>query len=281
MAVSKSGKSAKKNVKKTAGKSSRKTAKKPVKSKMPKRNKKKRSGRKALIVTGIVVLICIAGGVAYLLTNINFIVKSAIEKYGSRATQTAVRVQGVDIHLKNGAGDIRGLTVASPKGYDAKHAFSLGQIGVDLDLKSLTGDEIRIEDIIIRAPHVFAEINHDNKNNLMEIKNNLPSGRGSAYKTTKTDGKEVRLFIRRIRFSEGKIDAAVIPLDRAYELKMPAFEMTNLRGTPSQIASQVIGRICNMALYEVKKMGVGKQIHSGLEKQKKKATDKVKGWLKR
>ena len=281
MAASKSGKSAKKRSSKAARKPAKKTIQKSSAAGKAKRKKKKGGSKKAILFTVVIALICLVIGVVYLLTNLNFIVKYAIEKYGSQATQTAVRVKGVDIHLKDAAGSIEGLTVANPKGYNAKHAFSLGKIRVDLDLKSLTGDEIRIEDILIRAPHIFAEVNRDQKSNLMEIKGNLPSGRGSGSKSSKKEGKEARLYIRRIRFSEGKIDAAVVSLNREYELKMPAFEMTNLRGTPSQIASQIISRVCNLALYEVKKMGVGKQLQSGFEKQKKEAADKVKDWLKK
>ena len=49
------------------------------------------------IILGLVLLIifAIAGGVYYVLTNLDSMVEQAIEKYGSEATQTAVLVDSV------------------------------------------------------------------------------------------------------------------------------------------------------------------------------------------
>ena len=275
----------------------RKTAKKPVKrasKKSVKKDRKKGGKRKGLIITLVVLAVLIAVVIGYLLTNLNFLVKSAIEKYGSQATQTAVRVKGVRISLKDGSGSIQGLTVGNPKGFDLPHAFSLGEIGVDINLKSLTTDEIGIDEIIVRSPEIFVEVNAEKKNNLMEIKNNLPSGTGgeSAKKAPEKKGdkgKETRLFIRRILFAEAQVTAIVVPMDnKEYRFKMGAIEMRDLRGTPGQIAVQVLNRLTQQALAEVKKKGVGQAVDqlgdkakSQVEDQTKKAADRLKRGLNR
>jgi len=219
---------------------------------------KKRSKGKVIIIPLIIILVIICGGLAYLLTNLNFLVKYAIEKYGSQATQTAVRVKGVQISLKEGAASIEGLTVANPAGFKAKHAFSLGEIGVDIDLHSLKSETIRIDEIVIRAPEIFMEVNQDNKNNLKELMKNLPTGgqkQSSSGKTEKAEG-ESQLFIRRILFEKARLYVEIIPLNKTYDLKMRSIEMRNLRGTPAQIATQVISKLSNQALAEIKRKGV-------------------------
>ena len=285
-----SKKGTKSKTKKQTQKPAKKAVKKSVgKKHLPKKSKKRRSRKKWLFITALGIILLIGTGIVLLLTNLNYLVKTAIEKYGSQATQTAVRVKGVDIRLKDGAGNIEGLTVANPEGFETPHDFSLGEIGVDINLKSLTGDEIVIDEILIRASRIFVEVNADNKNNLYELKKNLPTGSKSSSKADKkNDGKETRLFIRRIRFYEGQIDAKVIPLDKEYHIKMPSIEMWNLRGTPGQIAAQVINRVTNQALSEIRKKGIGKamdklggSVKSQLEIQKKKAKDKVKDLLLR
>jgi hypothetical protein len=265
-------KAAIRSVKKSSKKKSVKTMKKPAKK--PVRKKVKKSRKKGVLITLLVLTVLIATGIVYLLFNLNFIVKSAIEKYGSQATQTAVRVQKVHISLKEGSASIEELTVANPKGFETPLAFSLGQIVVDIDLKSLTGDEIGIDNIVVQAPEIFVEINEDKKNNLNELKKNLLSASSQPAKSTTSGEKntETILFIRHLLFSNGQIDAKVIPMNKEYQLKMPSVEMWNLRGTPRQITFQVINRLTSKALAEVKKKGVGQATE--------KIGDKAKSLLK-
>ena len=278
----------KKSTKKKAVKPVKKTAKKPSQKRVQK-GKKKGKSRKGILITALVLVILLAAGITYILTNLEILVKMAIEKYGSQATQTAVRVSSVEISLKEGSCSMELLTVGNPKGFDLKHAFSLGKIGVDINPKSLTKEEIGIDDIVVRALEIFVEVNKDKKTNLNEIKNNLPKGSGapSKSKEPKKKSKEKQLFIRRILFETGQIYARVVPMDnKEYQLKLGRFEMRNLRGTPKQIAMQVMKRLTNQALSEVKKSGVGQAMDrygdkakSQLESEKKKALDKAKKTL--
>ena len=113
--------------------------------------------KKAIFAVILILVIFIAGALYYVLTNLDSLVKGAIEKYGSQVTQTAVRVDSVKITLTEGAGAINGLTIANPQGFDAAHAFSLAQISTKIDPQNVTGDPIIIDDITIRAPgpHLF------------------------------------------------------------------------------------------------------------------------------
>ncbi len=258
----KSSKKKKSKTKKSVAKKASKPAKKAVKRSAPakaKKGKKKKGRRKVLIITLVAVVIILALGIGYVLTNLGFLVKMAIEKAGSQATQTAVRVSGVHISLKQGSCTIEGLTVGNPDGFELPRAFSLQEIGVDIDPKSITSDEITIDDIVVRSPETFVEVNADNKNNLNEIKNNLPKGSSSPSKdkASPKKKKETRLFIRRLLFEKGRIYAKVVPMNKEYDLTMGAIEMRNLRGTPAQIAQQVISRLTSQALAQVKRKGIG------------------------
>ena len=72
--------------------------------------------KKVILGLVLVIILAIVGGVYYVLTNLDALVEAAIEKHGSEATQTAVRVDSVKIDLSNGAGAISGLTIANPTG---------------------------------------------------------------------------------------------------------------------------------------------------------------------
>ncbi len=265
---------------KPSAKVTKKSTKKPAAKSRKTSSKKKKTGnvKKGIVITLIIIVILIAATLTYLFTNLNMIVKMAIEKYGTEAVQTAVRVKRVNIQIKEGSAFIEGLTVANPKGFETPLAFSLGKTGADIDLTSLKTDKIGIEDIVVEAPEIFVEINKDNKNNLNELMKNLPKS-SSAKKTSegKKETKEAKLHIHHIIFEKGKIYARVVPMDRDYELNMPKVEMHNLRGTPQEITKQIIQKLGKVAVKEVQRKGVGQ----AADKLKKEATKKVTDNLKK
>jgi len=248
--------------------------------------------KKVVLGAILVLLITIGFGVYYLLSNLDSLVKSAIETYGSEATQTSVRVDNVKIVLQDGSGAIRGLTIGNPKGFATPNVFSLGEIATQIDLKSLSEDVPVIEHITIRAPEVFFELNEKGQNNLDKLKSNLQSGAStsSSSSSAKSGGSEPKLIIRKLIFSGGNIHARVVPLDKDYELKLPNIQMNDLGGktgaTPSQIASQALKVLTDRALAEIKQKGIDQykaqlegEVNKRLDAEKDKVGDKLKGVL--
>ena len=240
----------------------------------------------------LVLLLSIGFGVYYLLSNLDSIVKTAIESYGSEATQTIVRVEKVQLELTDGSGAISGLTVGNPQGFAAAQAFSLGEITTQIDLKSLSEDVTVIEYIIVRAPEVFFELNEAGKNNLEKLNKNLSSGASakSGSSPSKSSGAESKLIIRKLLFEGGSIHAKVVPLNKDYDLKLPKIEMTNLGGkngsTPAKIANQVLKELTAKALAEVKRKGLDQykeklkgEVNQRLDSEKEKLGEKLKGVL--
>ncbi len=234
--------------------------------------------KKIILGLVVVVIVAVGGGIYYGLSNLDAIVKAAIEKYGSEVTQTAVRVGKVRIKLTEGDGAIHGLTVANTGGFTEKLAFSLGEIGLGIDLESLKEEPYVINHVTVRAPQVFVEINKDNKTNLNELKNNLTGGKTSSSTkpgTAQSTGKEPRLIIKRVTFEQGRIAAKVTPLKKDYDLKLPRINMVNLGGskgaTPTELASEILKRLTDAATAEIKKKGIDAE----LDKLKAKAQERV------
>lgn len=257
----------------------------PKKSK--RKSKKKGSFMKKFLITLLLLIIIIGVGAYLILTNINTIVKFAIEKYGSEVTQTTVRVKGVDIKLKEGSGAIEGLTVGNPKGFETPNAFSLGKIGVKINIKSILEDVKIVDEIIIRAPKVFVEVNKEKQVNLNELSNNIAESAPSesSEKSEPASAVEPKLKIGLVRFSAASISAKVVPLNKNYELNLPSFTLRNLGGknggTPTEITRQILGELAKRALAEVRKKGIAtgvEQIKKRIiESQKENLKEKVKG----
>ena len=262
--------------------------------------------KKIIFGFALVLILAIGLGIYYVLTNLDSIVKAAIEKYGSEATHTAVRVDSVKISLTDGLGAIGGLTVANPKDFDTPYAFSLGEIRTKIDIKSLKEEPYVIKEITVRAPEVFYEINKDRQGSLNQLKEQLAPAASPGTKTkgeqTKVAGKEPRLIIRRLHFSEGSLNAKIVPLkNKNYVLRLPKLVMSNLGGktgaTGAQIANEILKRLSDQALAEIKKKGIDQELEklkakveaekaklkaetdSKLEAEKKKAKEKLKSLL--
>jgi len=218
-------------------------------------------------------------------------VKTAIETYGSQATETTVLVDSVQIVLKDGSGAIRGLKVGNPQGFATPLAFSLGEVATQIDLKSLSEEVTVIEHIIVQAPQVFFELNAAGKNNLAVLKHNLSSissGPSASASTNQDIGAEPKFIIRKLLFADGNIHARAVALNKDYELKLPMLEMNNLGGkngaTPQQIAAQVLKTLTERALVEVQRQGINQykeqfegKINQQLEAEKEQINDKLQG----
>lgn len=264
--------------------------------------------KKVMLSLVALIVIAIIAAVFYVLTNLDSIVKAAIEKYGSRATQTAVQVDRVRIKLTEGDGAVYGLAVANPKGFELRHAITLGETGLGIELKSIREEPYVIKHITVREPRVFFEVNADNKTNLNELKKNLVAGKTPAKQDKSTDkaSAEPRLIIRRLTFERGRIDAKVTPLDKDYELELPSINMTNLGGrqgaTPTELAREIMQRLMDAAKEAVRKKGIDAELDklkagakarveeekarlkdeadSKLEEEKQKVEDKLKNLLR-
>ena len=241
-----------------------------------------------------VVVVAIAGGV-YLWSSLDSLVEAAIEKYGSQATQTRVEVAGVKLALTSGEGSIRGIQIDSPAGFSRKQLFTLDNVTVAIDPKTVTDDVVVIDKIIIQAPQVFYEINDKGESNVDVLKKNLQQATGSKGKAAASDGKEVKLIIRKLIIEKGEIDARIAALgDKNLSANLPRIELTDIGkesggATPAEVAKKVANVLISKVGPAVANLGVqqylGKSADEARAKLKEGATkavedkvgDKLKG----
>ena len=240
--------------------------------------------KKIILSLFLIVIVAIAAGIYYVMTNLDALVKDAIETHGSKVTQTAVRVDRVKINLADGAAGVSGLSIANPPGYDSPKAFSMGEIRGGIDLKSLQEEPYIINEITVLAPQVFVEINEDSRTNLKDLKDNI-IGSAPAPSEKKSDGPATpdqeasagpRLIIRRMTFADGHVQARAALLgDKEFSLKLPKLDLSDLGGTKGataeELAREILKRLTDLASQEVK----DKVIDQEIEKLKARAREKV------
>lgn len=242
--------------------------------------------KKKVIVGGIaIIVIAIAIAVFYLLSNLNSLIAGAIEKHGSDVTDTSVGVSGVDISLREGRGSIKGLTVASPEGFETSNAFSLGDITIDIDLKSVRENPVVIDEILIRAPMVNAEISKTGASNINELRKRVQAYTAGASSggSGESGGKTKNIRIKRFLFKQGRVevDASALGVEKR-TITLPEIRLTDVGGTsgaaPDEIAKVILTTVANKVLSEIANNEVNRLIKDQLGGS---VTDKAKGLLEK
>ncbi len=243
-----------------------------------------RSQMKKLALAGVIAIAVIAVVAFFLLSNLDSLVAKAIEKHGSDVTQTSVRVSGVNISLRDGRGSIRGLKVASPDGFETRTAFSLNDITVDIDIKSVRKDPVVIDEIRIRAPVVNAEITKTGSSNIDELRKRVQARTAGTAGENGESGKGTRwIRIERFVFEEGRVevDATALGLEKR-TIALPQIRLDDVGGTngapPDEIARIILTAMAGKATSEIADSEIDRLIKKKLGSSFK---DKVKGLLKK
>jgi len=229
-----------------------------------------------LIGFGALILVAVAAVAAYLLySNLDAIVKAAIEKYGTQVTRSEVSVNNVQLALTKGEGTISGLRVANPQGFSANNIFQLGRIAVKVDPASVTGNTVVIPHVLITAPHILYEINKSGMSNLkalqQAIDQSMPKGKSEASADKSEGGKKI--IIRKLVIDDAQADIHLGALiDKQMSAKLPRIELNNIGeksggASPAEVGRQVISAISRSTTKVVSNMGVDKLINEQLQKQ--------------
>lgn len=152
----------------------------------------KRSIMKILLKVVGGILLLVAVGLMGFSVYLNSTIKEGVENLGSRITGTEVTVDMVDLSLLTGEGQLKNLVVGNPPGFRTEHAFYLGEINIEFDLRSLWSDTIRIEEILIDSPEILYESTKSGSN-IGKIHESVKAFAGppkeSGEKKSEQDGK--------------------------------------------------------------------------------------------
>jgi hypothetical protein len=215
---------------------------------------------KKLFVIFVVLMLILAGAGYYGFSNLDRLIKTAVEKYGSQATQTDVKLNSVKLLVATGEGSLSGLSIGNPSGFTSPTALFLGSISVKLDIGTIRGTgPIIIKEIIVERPQVNYEINESGKNNFKTIEDNTnkyassTAGKKSTTPATETSAPGRKIIIKDLIIRDGQISISQPLLKTgAIASELPLIHLTNIGessngATAAQIAEQVLGAITSSA----------------------------------
>lgn len=218
--------------------------------------------RKILIAVGVLVVI-VGGAAVYLMSNLDSLVKTAIEKVGTQVAGVPVSVAEAKIDIKEGRGTIKGLTIANPKGFTTPTALSLGEVTVGIDTGSIMKNPIVISDVLVTSPAVTYEMGAGGSN-LDVLQNNLRSANAGAKSEPagNKSSEAKKLVVSKVLVKDGQITLATpLPGGKA-TVPLPDIHLADIGKSsggadPADVARQMLDAIANSAMKGVSSLGIG------------------------
>ena len=180
----------------------------------------------ALLAVIIVAVIYFAGS-----SILNKGIKSGVETYGPRVTQTPVTLEDVQLSILSGSGMLKGLHVGNPEGYKSENIFALGQIDLKVNTRSVFSDKIIIDHIIIKRPAMSYE-KKLTTSNLKKLLENIeqftgPSSEPEAETAEEEKaGTKKQVVIKKLLIEDGTIYVGALGIGQT--IPLPRIEMENI-----------------------------------------------------
>lgn len=198
-----------------------------------------------------VLVVLAAGGVWYVKTNLDSIIKNALEDYGSQATKTDVDIDTVKVSLTTGEGRVEGINIGNPKSYMAAKAISVGDVTLKVDTNSITGSgPVIIKELTIEKPFITYEVGAKGNSNLQDIQKNV-AGYNPSKSSSSKQGRKV--IIRDLYIRNGQVSVThALMQGKEVKTPLPLIHLRNVGkpgegSTGAEVTKQVIAQIANSA----------------------------------
>lgn len=203
--------------------------------------------RNVVLSAAAVAVIAAAGGIWWLTTSIDGLVKQAIERWGPEITGVAVRVDSVNIKVREGSGTIRGLFVGNPKGFEAPHALTLREMRLTIDAASIPRDVVLIRELLLVAPDVVYE-RGQGSDNLAIIQKNIDAWVAKNAGAKKADaGPGKKFVIENVLVRDGKAHFGSALASPMPDLHLRDVGKKSNGATAGEVAKQVWGAMLRNA----------------------------------
>jgi len=218
--------------------------------------------KKILIGFGVLILL-LAAGAWFGFSNLDRFIRAAVEKYGTVAAQTEVKLDRVHLSLTSGEGSLGGLSVANPQGFSSNKAFNLGSVTVKVDVGSIRGNgPIVIQQIAIDKPQVSFELSNSGSTNLQTLEHNVQSyaakagggnSGGDGGGASSGGGQGRKVIINDLIIRDGQISISQQSLGaKQLSIPLPTIHLTNIGkdsggASPAQVAGKIIDSISSEA----------------------------------
>jgi hypothetical protein len=230
---------------------------------------------KTLLKIGAVLVVLFIIAVVVVTSNLDKMIKAGVETMGPEITGTSIKLDSVDLSLLSGQGELKGLVVGNPPGFQTERAFKLGDARVKVDLKSALTDKLIIEEILIDRPEITYEAGSSGSN-LNKIQENVAAFAkkagatgGAEPKAEKKDAGQKKVQINHFILKNAQVNASAALLKgKTLTVSLPDIHLKDIgkesQGvTMQQASSEMVAALNKSVLQAVS--GSGKLLTKGAE----------------
>ena len=200
---------------------------------------------KGLKITGwilLLLIIIIIGAAVFLISNLNTIVKQAVESEGPKLTETSVLLDQVDLKLLNGRGELNEFVIGNPDGFNEENILEIDQFVLQFDPTSAFGDVVVVNEITLKGLVLTAEQKGLNTN-VQALLDTLTSG--SSGSSSEVDGEagdpiDKKIILENLDFSDNVI-RLVTEKWGSYDLKLPSFSLVDIGKQEGGLSPEELG----------------------------------------
>lgn len=220
------------------------------------------------IMLGLLALIVVvAVGIFVLSSNMDSLIKTSIEKYGTEATKAPASLDKVQISVSSGKGSLEGFKLGNPEGFKADSAMKFKLVAIELDTNTVVGEgPVVIRKVVIDAPELTYDVVKDGSSNLQRILDNVksfantlpqPTASGEQPAKDKEDSKKNgrKLVVEHLIITNGtvKLSHELLAGKPIANAKLPTIEMSNIGKntdgvTAASLAEILLQKLSNTAI---------------------------------
>ena len=156
--------------------------------------------KKALVGLLAIALVALVAGGIWIYFSLDFIVKYALESYGSKIVGAEVTVESVKLAPADGAGAVRGLAIGNPPGFRTERSITASQIDVAVDPATIAKSVVHVRRVAVMAPVITYESRRGGSN-FDALRQNI-ARRSDA--STPADGG-TRLVVDRLEIRDARV----------------------------------------------------------------------------
>jgi len=213
--------------------------------------------RKLFIIVPLIIVILLVGAVVLVGLFADRAVKLEIEKSGSAALPVAVKLGDADLSILGGRLALRDLIIENPQGYKYENLLELKSGSVEVNIRSLLSDTVKINNITLDGAVVVLEQKDLLRNNVKDILKALPKEEeGEAQ--PQAEGK--KLHIDELIITNTTVKVKLLPLPGKADtipLKLGPIKMTDLGSDNKLNTAKLIAIVLSAIFHGIAEQGKG------------------------
>jgi hypothetical protein len=208
---------------------------------------KKRLPLILLICAGLVV---VAGIAAFLF--LGTIVKAGVEKAGPYITKVAVKLDGANVSVFSGSGELKGFLMGNPAGFKATDSVKVGSVAVKIEPGSVLSDKVIVRYVRVEGPEITYEAAFGGSN-IGKILENIQAVASGGQTDPNQPGAQKALQVDEFVISGAKLNVTASVLGgSAMTLPLPEIRLTDLgqgeKGiTAAELSAKAFGEVVEAA----------------------------------